>query len=193
MSAADALFPAVLQRVLAQLFVEAQEPVHVSELIRRVGSGSGAVHRILKRLDACGLVSVKASGNQKLYQANHDHPVFEDLKGLIRKTSGLAGPLRDALSPLSDRIDEAFVFGSIARGDETPASDVDLMILSDRLSYSDVFEVLPQAEAELGRAVNPHLESPKEWSEKIAVGHAFAEAVNDGAKIAVVSSRDGES
>lgn len=189
-STADALFPAVLQRVLTQLFAASEEPIHVAELIRRVDSGTGAVHRVLKRLETCSLVTVERLGNQKLYRANPAHPVFEELLGLVRKTSGVARPLRDALSPLADRIQTAYVFGSVASGDETADSDVDLLVLSDDIGYADLYEVLPEAESVVGRSVNPHLETPSRWRDQVAEGQPFAVGVEGGAKIPVISSED---
>ncbi|WP_456372258.1 winged helix-turn-helix domain-containing protein, partial [Thiolapillus sp.] len=101
---ADALFTATQQRVLALLFGEPGRSFYTYELIDRIGAGSGAVQRELKRLAESGLVTVKRIGNQKHYQANPDSPVFEELCGLVRKTVGLAGPIREALEPLADRV-----------------------------------------------------------------------------------------
>ncbi len=86
---ADALFTSVQQRVLGLLFSQPQRRFQSAELIRLAGSGTGATHRLLKRLAESGLVTVCAEGNQKFYQANADCPVFEDLLGLVRKTVGL--------------------------------------------------------------------------------------------------------
>lgn len=186
----EALFPSVLGRVLTFLFAEAQGPVHVAEVIRQVDSGTGAVHRVLQRLEAAGLLAVDRVGNMKLYRPNRSHPIYLELARLVRKTTGIAAPLMEALEPLASRIDEAFVFGSVASGEETPDSDIDLMILSDRLSYAEIFEVLPSAEAEIGRSINPHLESSASWREKVSAGDSFAASVEEGPRIFVLSSED---
>jgi predicted nucleotidyltransferase len=163
---ADALFTPVQQRVLGLLFGQPERRFRSGELIRLAASGTGAVHRCLTRLAAVGLVSVEAVGNQKHYQANRSSPVFAELHGLVVKTFGLVAPLRAALAPLADRIVAAFVYGSVAGGADTAASDIDLMVIADGLHYADVYGALEPLEAQLGRAVNPNVMTLADWRRK---------------------------
>jgi predicted nucleotidyltransferase len=121
---------------------------------------------MLTRLADSGLVNVTRVGNQKHYQANRDSPIFSELHGLMVKTAGLAVPLRTALSPLAKRIRAAFVYGSVAKGTDRAASDIDLMVIADELDYADVFSALQAAEGTLGRTVNPNVMSLAEWRRK---------------------------
>lgn len=163
---ADALFTPVQQRVLGLLFGQPERRFRSGELIRLAASGTGAVHRCLTRLAAVGLVSVEAVGNQKHYQANRSSPVFAELHGLVVKTFGLVAPLRAALAPLADRIVAAFVYGSVAGGADTAASDIDLMVIADGLDYADVYGALEPLEGQLGRAVNPNVMTLADWRRK---------------------------
>jgi len=173
-SIADVLFTPVQQRLLALLYGQPQRKYQSSELIRLVNSGTGAVHRALKRMAAAGLVSVESVGNQKHYQANTTSPVFEELSGLVRKTVGLKIPLQAALEPLADRIDAAFVYGSVAKGTERPGSDVDLLVVAGNLDYAQLYDALPQAEAALGRPINPTVMTIEEWRRKRGSADSFA-------------------
>ena len=143
---ADALFAKVQQRVLGVLFGNPLRSFYANEVIGLARSGTGAVQRELARLEASGLVTVTRVGKQKHYQANAASPVFEELRALVLKTFGLADVLRAALAPASRSIRAAFVYGSIAKGQDTAASDIDLMVISDRLTYADLFA------AQIGRA-----------------------------------------
>src|SRR3990167_8175525 len=134
-SLADALFSTTQQRVLAYLFGQPERSFFATELIGLAGGGSGAVQRELARLEDSGLVTVKRIGTQKHFQANPKSPLFAELCGIARKTVGLAEPLREALAPLAKRITAAFVFGSVAKRSDTAASDIDVLVLSDRLDY----------------------------------------------------------
>jgi predicted nucleotidyltransferase len=145
--------------------------------MRLAGSGTGAVHRVVTRLAQVGLVTVERVGNQKYYRANRESPVFEDLRGLVAKTAGLALPLREALTPLAKGIDAAFVYGSLAKGTDRAGSDVDLMVISRKLEYAKVYDALQKAEAVLGRTVNPNLMTPQEWRRKRAERDSFAARV----------------
>ena len=160
------LFTPVQQRVLGILFGQPDRRFQSGELIRLAASGTGAVHRLLTRLADSGLITVERVGNQKHYQANRASPVFVELHGLIIKTSGLLAPLRAALAPLADRIRTAFVYGSVAKRTDHAASDIDLMVIADKLDYADVFSVLQTVEAELGRTVNPNVMTLAEWRRK---------------------------
>ncbi len=187
---ADVLFSPVQQRVLALLFGQPGRSFQSAEVIALAGSGTGAVHRQLVRLEESGLVTVTRVGNQKHYQANRDSPVFSELHGLVIKTMGLAGPLQEALAPLTDRIQTAFVYGSIAKGTDNAESDVDLMVLCDDLAYSDLYNALQEAEATLCRQVHVSLMTPVEWRRKLAAGNPFVTKVQAQPKIPLIGSID---
>jgi predicted nucleotidyltransferase len=187
---AGALFTPVQQRVLGLLFGQPDRKYQGNELIRLAGSGTGAVHRVVTRLADVGLVAVERVGNQKYYRANRESPVFGELRGLVVKTAGLAMPLRDALAPLAKSIDAAFVYGSLAKGTDRAGSDVDLMVISRKLEYEKVYEALQNAEAALGRTVNPNLMTPQEWRRKRAERDSFAARVAAQPKIFVIGSQD---
>jgi predicted nucleotidyltransferase len=107
---------------------------------------SPAAQRKLSRLQRSGLITVERIGNQKHYRANQDAPIFEELRGLVVKTVGLAEPIRKSFQPYAGSIKTAFVYGSVARGTDTAQSDIDLMIIGDGLNYSDLHTAAQGAE-----------------------------------------------
>lgn len=176
-SLSDALFSTVQQRVLAYLFGQPERSFFATELIKLAGGGSGAVQRELARLAESGLATVKRVGTQKHYQADPKSPLFAELCSIAQKTVGLAEPLREALAPLAKRIAAAFVYGSVAKRSDTAASDIDLMVVSDSLSYADLYAAVEQATARLGRKVNPTVYSRKELSRRVKQKNAFVTRV----------------
>ena len=170
---ADALFPKVRQRVLAVLFGAPDRSFYANEVIALAHSGSGAVQRELADLSATGLLLVTKQGNQKHYQANADAPVFAELRSLVLKTMGLADVLRTALAPLEAKIEAAFIYGSVARQQDTALSDVDVMIVSSNLGYGELFAALEDATVSLGRKVNPTLYTPADWRQRLEQDSAF--------------------
>lgn len=187
---ADVLFTPVQQRVLGLLFGQPERRFQSAELIRLAGAGTGAVHRLLTRLAATGLAQVETVGNQKFYRANVHAPVYAELVGLVRKTVGLAGPLQAALAPLADRITAAFVYGSVAKGADRAASDIDLMVIADDLDYATLTAALAAAEESLARPVNPNLMTPAEWRRKRAEADSFAARIAAQPKVFVIGSED---
>ncbi|KON80455.2 nucleotidyltransferase domain-containing protein [Azoarcus sp. PA01] len=172
-SVADALFSGLQQRLLGLLFGQPDRSFYVNELLRLTATGRGALQRELEKLAGADLVTVTAVGNQKHYQANAASPVFAELRGIVLKTVGLADVLRAALAPVAECIALAFVFGSVAKGTDTAASDIDLMVVANKLGYTDLFEGLATAEQTLGRKVNPTLYTRAELTEKIRAGNNF--------------------
>lgn len=189
-SLADALFSGTQQRVLGLIFGQPERSFYATELIVMTGAGSGAVQRELARLVQSGLVTVQPLGNQKHYQANPDSPIYAELCGIAQKTVGLAEPLREALAPLAKRIAAAFVYGSVAKRRDTAASDIDLMLISDKLSYADVFAALEEAGSRLGRPVNPTLMTRKELGKRVAADNAFVARVLAQPKLWLIGGED---
>jgi predicted nucleotidyltransferase len=190
MGMADALFTRTQQRVLGLLFGQPGRSFYANELITLTGAGSGAVQRELSRLAECGLVTVKLIGNQKHYQANRDSALFEELHGIAVKTVALVEPLREALGSLARRIRAAFVYGSVAKRVDTAASDIDLMVVSDELTYGDVFAKLEPLSTRLGRTVNPTLLSRAELAKRVKRDSAFVTRVLSQPKLWVIGGEN---
>ena len=189
-SLADALFPRVRQRVLAVFFGTPDRSFYANEVIALAQSGTGAVQRELAGLSDAGLLTVSKQGNQKHYQANANTPVFAELRGLVLKTMGLADVLRAALLPLAAQIEAAFVYGSVAKQQDTAHSDVDVLIISLELGYADVFGALESATTTLGRKINPTLYTPVDVAKRIQSDNAFVTRVWQQPKIWLVGSEE---
>jgi len=163
--------------VLGLLFGQPERSFYATELINLAGVGSGAVQRELASLSQSGLVTVKPVGNQKHYQANPASPIYEELCGLVRKTVGLAEPLRAVLAPLASQIKAAFVYGSIAKKEDTASSDIDLMLVSDTLTFGDTILALQAATKLLGREVNPNIFTPQDFAKRLKEDGSFVSRV----------------
>jgi predicted nucleotidyltransferase len=174
---ADALFTKSQQRVLAVLFGNPRRSFYANEVIELAAVGTGAAQRELAKLEEAGLVTVNRVGKQKHYQANAAAAVFEPLRELILKTSGLANVLNAALAPVAGEISAAFVYGSIAKGEDSATSDVDLMVISESLVYADLFALLEDASRQLGRGVNPTVYSSAELTKRVRQKNSFVTRV----------------
>lgn len=187
-SFSDALFSRTQQRVLGLLFGRPERTFYVNEIVRHAGIGIGTVQRELARLVAAGLLTVTRIGNQKHYQANRDAPIYEELRGIITKTFGIADVLRFALEPLGKRLTASFIYGSVAGGKEHAASDIDVMVLSDDLTYGEVISALESAETTLGRKANPTLYRLGEFQRKLTERNAFLRRVMERPRIYLIGS-----
>jgi len=187
-SLAGALFTKTQQRVLGVLFGQPERSFYASELIRNAGTGSGAAQRELARLEESGLIVARRIGHQKHYQANAASPLYSELRNIVLKTVGLTEPLRDALQPLSSAIRAAFVYGSVAKATDQAASDIDLMVISDTLTYGEVFGALERFTRTVGRKVNPTVYTAAEFSKRARTQNVFVTRVIAQPKLWVIGS-----
>lgn len=172
----DILFGAYRQRVLGTLLLHPESSYHVRELARITGTTAGTLHKELARLAETGLLLREKQGNQVRYQANRQYPVFDELASLFRKTTGLADVLKEALKPLAAKIETALVFGSVARGEETADSDIDLLIVGN-VGFAEVVKKLHPAQAALSREINPVVFTPAEYRKRLKAKDSFLKQI----------------
>lgn len=184
----DALFSKVQARVLGLLFGNPDRSFYANELFRLAGSGAGAGVRELTKLSTVGLITVNKIGNQKHYQANREAPIFEELRGIVLKTFGMADVLRQGLLPIANKISLAFIYGSIAKGSDTAKSDIDVMVMGDNVAYPDVYAALMAAEQQLGRKISLAIYSRDDVTKKLEKGNAFLTRIIAQPKIFLIGS-----
>ena len=182
----ETLFGQTRQRILALLFGHPGERFYQRRIIKAAGLGSGTVQRDLERLSRSGVITRSVEGRQVYFQANRQCPIFSELHGIVRKTFGVAQALKEALASIADRICVAFIFGSVAMGTETSMSDVDVLIVGDNLSLSEVVSAIAEAQHELGREINPSLYPTREFCRKLAEGQHFISNVVAGQKMFLI-------
>ncbi len=190
MNLADALFTKTQQRVLSLLYGKPDTAFYTNQIVRYANMGSGTVARELTRLAQASLLTTRQEGNQLYYQANAKNPVYNELLGIVKKTFGLVDVLIDALSPIAHQMDLAFVYGSLAKGNATAQSDIDLLIVTEHLAYADVMAMLTEAESSLARKVNPSIYSAQQIQQKLAEQNAFIQRVLTQEKIWLKGNQD---
>lgn len=168
--------------VLGTLFLRPEVALHVRELARLTGVSPGSLHRELRNLADLGLLLRQETGRQVYYRANPQCPIFEELAGLLRKTAGLVDVVREALAPLVSKIDMAFVYGSMARGEEHAHSDIDLMLIGN-LEFTEAVLALSDIQTTLRREINPTVLSRTEFDNKLQQTDGFVAQVWQGKKL----------
>jgi uncharacterized protein len=154
------------------------------ELARHLGLTPSSLQRELASLVRGGILLQRREGKHVYFQAATESPIFAELQGLILKTVGLADVIRDTLKPLAERIQWAFIYGSVARSDEHSTSDVDLMVIG-QVGLADVSSPLRRAERRLNRAVNPTTYTTDEFVSKVKSNHHFIATVMRSKKLFV--------
>jgi predicted nucleotidyltransferase len=183
------MFNASRRQLLAQLLLRPGEHFHVRELARMTGISAGTLHRELSAMAEAGVLLREHAGNQVRYQANQACPLYKELAAIFRKTLGLAGLFNDALAPLAGKITSAFVFGSVASGEQGPNSDVDVLILG-AAELLEVVKALATVGEMLGREINPVVMPVAKFLDQLDEQERFAARVCAEPKIFLLGTED---
>lgn len=181
----DALFTTTQQNLLGLLYSRPGKSFYTREILRLTGMGVATIKSGLDRMVAAGILSMTRIGNQHHYQANPECPIYEELLGIVKKTFGIADALRQALKPVDNQLQIAFVYGSIAKGTDVSDSDIDLMLVGFDLAYGDVIALLMPVELSLARSINPTIYTPEEFYSKLMEGSGFLGRVKDQPKLMI--------
>lgn len=186
----NALFTKTQQRVLGLLYGKPDKSFYTNEIVRLAAMGRGTIRRELERLVSSGLLIVFHEGNQHHYRANPDNPIYHELLGIVRKTFGIVDVINNVLAPVNEQIELVFIYGSIAKGEETANSDIDLLVITDSLAYADLMTVLTDAEQSLGRPINPSIYTMEQIKNKLDQESVFLTRVMEQPKLWVKGCED---
>lgn len=179
------LFNEYRKRVLGLLLLKPESSYHVRELARLTNTAAGTLNKELIKLTIAGILQSRKVGNQIHYSANTQCPIFEELAGILRKTSGLVDVLASALSSAHSQIAFAFVFGSLARGKEQSNSDIDIMLIGD-LGFGDTVQLLHNTQKILQREINPVVYSLEEFKRRLTNNDSFVKEVLGNPKLFII-------
>ena len=192
MSLANALFTDRRSRLFRWLFGLPERSFHLNELLRLTQLGSASLQQELKQLTEAGIVRAERVGNLRIFQANPDSPVFKDLVSLTRKTVGMQALLTRALLPIKHKLSKAWIYGSVAQQTDTATSDIDLLLVGDDLSLSEVIQCLSDLESELGRKINPSCYTKQEFAVRQADPGSFINKVLQKSVIDLLEHQDAQ-
>jgi predicted nucleotidyltransferase len=183
----SALFGRTRRTILALLYSHPEESFYLRQIARLVEAGQGGVQRELQRLTDAQIVTRTVRGRAAFYQANRDCPIFPELHSLMLKTAGVVEALRMALAPLAERIEIAFVYGSIARAEPKVGSDIDFFVIGP-VGFGEIVEALADVQRRVAREINPSVYDLSEFRVRVAKKEHFVSALLDQPKLFVIGS-----
>ena len=166
--------------ILKLLFGMDQREFHLRELARKSGLALGTIQQELARLAKVGLVTSRKDGNRLYYRANQGNPVFGDLRNIVFKTDGLVNVLLGAVS--DPDIEVAFLFGSLVSATAKSESDVDLMVIG-AIGLRRLARLLSGLSEKVGREINPHVMTRREFFGRMQSGDPFVSSVMSGPRL----------
>lgn len=186
---AEILFKDYRRRVLALLLLNPDKRYHVREIARLTGTVAGTLHKELTRLADAGILTKENVGNQVQYSADQECLIYDELSSILRKTSGLVDVLANALVSLEADIAVALVYGSMASGKATSASDIDLLVIGN-VSLSDVAKAVYSSQEVLKREINPRVYTKNEWNKLITKQDGLVKEIRKQPKLFIIGTKD---
>jgi predicted nucleotidyltransferase len=177
MSLKDAVFTDSQAKVYLWIYGQPERSYHLSELRRLTGLGSASLQREINRLVVAGLANSTLKGNQRQISANRQSPLFKQLSDLTRKVMGASALLTEALLPIKQKIEVAFLYGSVAKQSDHAESDIDIMMIGSDLTLGEVLEQLLPVEEMLCRKVNPTCYTVGEFKKRLSDTDSFVNKV----------------
>lgn len=187
MKLADAIFSKTQQRLLGLLYAQPGRSFYLKELLRLSGLGVATVKRELDRMVVAGILTRRHVGNQHHYQPDPHCPIYSELRDIVRKTVAIVPVMREALEPLDHAIRQAFIYGSVASGRESSASDIDLLVVGD-VSFAELVRAVYPLQETLGREINPRIFATEEWETMLREGDPFVGELMRKPRLDVIGS-----
>ena len=185
----DALFSKATKAILVNVFSR-PDGMHLRALMSHTGLGSASAQRELGKLAEAGLLIRHELGKVIVYKPNTNSPIYQELSAIIRKTEDVEQILREMLLPFESHIESAFIYGSVAKNEDTAFSDIDLFVLASEIGSADLYPKLIDAEEKLGRKIGLTVYRPMEYQRKLKEKNHFLVSVADGPKIQLIGKPD---
>ncbi len=185
----DTLFPKARRDILAATYGQPDRWWYLSELAQQFNTTPSSLQRELQSMVSSGILRRKRDGRRTYFQAESASPIFGELRGIIVKTLGVEGALKEVMAKFGDRIACAFLYGSVARRQEHALSDVDLIIIGS-VGLSELSPLLRMLEKQFGREINVKCYSPVEFREKVEDENHFVTSVLKGEKTFLKGGED---
>ena len=163
------------QRILATLLLRPERDFSLAELIDAAGAGGhGSTQNYVKLLLDAGVVESFEVRFRPRYRANTKHPIYVDLANICRKTYGIRDVIAEALRLVEPfNKPTAFIFGSVARGEERPDSDIDVAVIG-AADIMKIYAMASDLEKRLGREVHFNVYERAEWESLVATDPVVA-------------------
>jgi len=170
------------KRNLLKLFLTNPErPFYTREIARLTGEPLNAVRRELGYLERTGLLKSRREGNLKYFAVVKEFPFYTELKKIIYATVGLGDYLRDRMEN-SEAVELAFIYGSVAKGEEREKSDIDLFVVGE-IEEEELHKLVSDIEKEIGREINYTLMTKKEFDQRSERGEPFITRIEKEEKL----------
>ena len=176
------------RKLLSLFLTHPEEKFYIRQLERLVSEPVGAIQRELPKLEKMGLVKFEIGNGRKNYFLDKTCPIKEELKSIILKTIALGERIKELIKKTKN-IKYAFIYGSVAKGEEDIKSDIDLMVIGN-IDEIKLQEKIQQIESKISRTINYTLMNIEEFKKRLNEKEPFLMRILRDRKIEIIGSEN---
>ena len=149
-------------KLLLKFFLNSDARAYLRNLEAEFGESTNAIRLELNKFEKVGLLKSEVKGNKKLYAANIDHPLFNDIHNILLKTIGFDQILERVVRKLGN-VDKVYATGDFANG--TDNSIIDILLVGDKLNREYMQRLVTKTEMMIKRKIRYVVFSISEFEE----------------------------
>ena len=149
-------------KILLKFFLNQNSKSYLRQLEQEFGESSNAIRIELNRFEKAGLLSSQVSGNRKYFQANSQHPLYEDINRMVLKSVGIDSIVANLAQELIS-IEAVYLIGNLACG--ISSNLIDLAILAQPSERNKINESVTRIEQSISRKIRYLLVNQQEMKD----------------------------
>lgn len=146
-------------KLLLKFFLNSSMKAYLRGLSEEFGESTNAIRLELNHLEEAGLLNSQTEGNKKVYQANPQHPLFNDIHNLVLKHSGITQVIEEVVQRAGN-IEKVWLKGDFAQGKDSPV--IELVVIGNDIDTVYFTSLIKKVKELIKRDVNYSLVSSSE-------------------------------
>lgn len=148
-------------KLLLKFFLNPKTQAYLRQLSNEFGESTNGIRVELNRLVEADILSTETKGRNKLYKANVSHPLFEEIRNIVLKSTGIEKVVSNIINKLG-RVQLAFIRGDYAVGRDTGL--IELVVVGDYINKTELERVRKKTEKLIDRKISLLILTGKEFS-----------------------------
>ena len=136
-------------KLLLKFFLNSNTTAYLRSLQSEFGESTNGIRLELNKLEKAGMLSSSLQGNKKIFQANVQHPLFNEIHNILLKHIGLDKIVENVVERLGD-VERVYLVGEFSKGIDSQV--IDLIFIGD-IDKTYLINLIEKVEGLINRKV----------------------------------------
>lgn len=137
-------------KLLVKFFLNATTQSWLRDLEAEFGESTNGIRMELNRFEDAGMLVSRTEGNKKVFRANTNHPLFNDIHNILLKYTGIDQVIENILQRLGG-LQQAWLIGDFARGRDSKI--IDLLLIGENINVENLVGYIAKVEELINRKI----------------------------------------